>query len=145
MPRLSNDQRLRSIGMLEAGMDQRDVARIMHCHQRTISELLQRYRQTGSVADRPRSGRPKVTTERQDRYIQLTHLRDRFLRASQIAAVTIGTHGNAVCNETIRRRLKNIRLQCRRPLKGPELTEAHRATRRQWTQQRMRWTFQRCV
>ena len=63
MPRLSNDQRLRCIGMLEAGMLQMDVARIMGCQRRTIVKLLQRYRETGSVADHPCSGRPKVTTE----------------------------------------------------------------------------------
>jgi len=62
MPRLSNEERLRAIGMLEAAMVQQQVACIMGCQRRAIRKLVQRYRETGTVADRPRSGRPKVTT-----------------------------------------------------------------------------------
>ena len=98
MPRLSNEERLRAIGMLEAGMVQRQVARIMGCQQRTISKLIGRYHEKGTVADRPHSGRPKVITPREEHYIRLTHLRDRFRAASQTAAVTIGTHGHAAEN-----------------------------------------------
>ena len=100
MPCLSNNQRLLCIGMLEAGMHQRDVARIMGFRRETIARLLQRYRETDSMADCPWSGRSKVTTEGQDRYIRITHLHDRFLPASQTAAVTIEMHDHAVCDET---------------------------------------------
>ena len=63
MPRLSSNQHLRCIGILEAGMLQKDVARIMGSQKITDLKLLS-------------SGLPKVTTERQDRYVQITHLRD---------------------------------------------------------------------
>ena len=74
MPRLSNNQRLSCIGILEAGILQKDVACIMGSQKITDLKLPRRYLETGSVADRPRSGHPKVTTERQDRYVQITHL-----------------------------------------------------------------------
>ena len=45
----------RAIGMLSAGMSARDVARHFQYHELTISRLLNRFQQTGNVADRPRS------------------------------------------------------------------------------------------
>jgi transposase len=143
MPRLSREQRLRIIGMLEAGMDQKRAARIMRCQPKTIARLVSRYQETGSVEDRPRSGRPRVTTRNQDRFIQLTHLRDRFRSASQTAAVTIGLHQRPVSDRTIRRRLNSYGLMCRRPLKAPILTEVRMENRLQWARIRTRWTLQR--
>ena len=79
MPRLNIDQRNQAIGVLSAGGSQRHVARVMNCNLSTISDLWNRYQQQGHARDRPRSGRPHVTTAHQDRYMRLTHSRDRFL------------------------------------------------------------------
>jgi hypothetical protein len=74
MPRLSDLDRGRAIGMLDAGISQRRVAVALHVHECTISRLKTRYHATGSTKDRKRSGRPRVTNVRQDRYIVLQHL-----------------------------------------------------------------------
>ena len=47
-----------------------DVAREINVNVHTVRRLRQRYRETGWTAYRPRSGRPRVTTLAQDRYIQ---------------------------------------------------------------------------
>ena len=59
-------------------------------HESTISRLLQRLRATGRLTDRPRSGRPRVTTQRQDRRIRLVHLRNRLRTATETAREVIG-------------------------------------------------------
>ena len=92
MPRLGNDERRRAMGMLDGGMSCRQVARHFGCSPSTITKLLQRHRETGSVNDRPHSGRERVTPPDQDQYIVLQHLRDRFLTASEMAAATPGRH-----------------------------------------------------
>ena len=46
-----------SIGMLTAGMSARVVPWYFQRHESTISRLLNRFQQTGNVADRPRLGR----------------------------------------------------------------------------------------
>ena len=61
-PGMMFEQRERDIGMLTAGMSARDVARHFQRHESTVSRLLNRFQQTGNVADRPRSGRPRKTT-----------------------------------------------------------------------------------
>ncbi|KAF5903557.1 Transposable element Tc1 transposase, partial [Clarias magur] len=69
MPRLSREQRLRPLGMVEAGLSYSEIARRMGCSQPTIRNLVQRHTATVSVDDRPRPGRERVTTPQQDRYI----------------------------------------------------------------------------
>ena len=73
--RPSIEQRARAIGMVQAGADQNVVARQLGVHKSTISRLVQKFRQTNTVNDRPRSGRPRATTLRQDRTIRLMHLK----------------------------------------------------------------------
>ena len=69
MPVLNNDERNQAIRMLNAGMSATVVSRYFGCTQKTIEHLRRRFRVTGNVTDRPRSGRPRVTTAADDRYI----------------------------------------------------------------------------
>ena len=85
MPRLQENERIQALLQLAAGVSVADVARQFNCHRNTIIKLQRRYHQNGSVRDRPRSGRPKVTTARQDRHLTLTHLRHRFKTATSTA------------------------------------------------------------
>ena len=82
MPRLDENQRLRAIGMLHAGLGQNVDAMHFGCHRNTILSLCRRFRQSGSTRDRRRSGRPRVTSRGQDNHIRLVHLRNRFQTSS---------------------------------------------------------------
>ena len=96
MPRLSRQQREQAIGWLHAGQAARVIANDFNCSTRTIERLRQRYNATNSTNDRPRSGRPEVTTTRQNQYILRQHLNDRIARASETARHTVGTHQRLV-------------------------------------------------
>ena len=67
MPRLNNDERNQAIGMLNVGMSATVVSRHFGCTRKTIERLWRRFPVAGNVADRPRSGRPRVTTAGDDR------------------------------------------------------------------------------
>ena len=58
------------IGMLAGGMTVNDVAVIFGVHRTIIFRIAQRFRTTGTAKDRPRSGRPKRLTPREERYIK---------------------------------------------------------------------------
>ena len=62
MPRISNQNRAIAVGLLEAGTPVKQVARRMGVSPNAIRKLQQKFMETGQVKDRPRSGRPKVTT-----------------------------------------------------------------------------------
>ena len=139
MPRLTEEQRQRALGRLEAGEPDRVVAHHFNCNVSTIYRLRQRYEATNSCADRPRTGRPHVTTTRQDRAIVRRHLREPFLTATETAHSTYGTHQRPISADTVRRRLSMRDLRCRRPARGPIMTRRRRQMRLQWTQQRIHW------
>ena len=69
MPRLNNDERNQAIGMLNAGMSETVVSRHFGCIPNTTERLRRRFRVTGNVCDRSRSGRPRMTTAADDRYV----------------------------------------------------------------------------
>ena len=60
-PEMTFEQRERAIGMLTAGMSARDIAGHFQRHESSISRLLNRFQQTGNVADRLRSVRNPVS------------------------------------------------------------------------------------
>ena len=111
MPRVPAHLRERALGMLQGGMRTADVARAINRHVRTVRRLRRRYRETGRTADHPRSGRPRVTTPAQDRYIRISHLRDRYRMATTTARVTPGTHNPSISAQTVRNR-QSMRRRC---------------------------------
>ena len=128
MPRLRNDERNQAIGMLNAGMSSTVVSRHFGCTRKTIERLRRRFRFTGNVADRPRSGRPRVTTAADDRFIVLQHLCNRRLTT----AATGRQYG--IHPQTVRNRLrKNVQpVRAYRPYFGQILTWRHRMARQDW-------------
>ena len=67
MPRLSENQRNQTIGMLQAGAMVNDVAQHFGCSRQTIHNLNTRFVIAGSVRDRPRPGERRVTSQQDDR------------------------------------------------------------------------------
>ena len=74
MPRLSSDQRQCALGILQGGLSYREVAHRLGCSHQMISALVDRDTLHNSADDRPRSGRPRVTTARQDRQMVLSQM-----------------------------------------------------------------------
>ncbi|XP_060065673.1 uncharacterized protein LOC132546003 [Ylistrum balloti] len=134
MSRLTEVQRGQAIGMLLQGQGQLQVAAHFGVHIRTIQRLVQRVRVTERVIDRPRSGRPRVTTPHQDRFIRLSHLRNRHVTATETANNTIGSHNRHIHPDTVRNRLRVNCLRARRPYVGLPQTPARRQRRLAWLQ-----------
>ena len=136
MARLTAQRRERAIGMLEMGATHAHVAQTLGCHRTTISRLVQRFRHTGQTSDRPRSGRPKVTTPREDRYLRTLHLRNRFLTVTSSAALALG---RPISRHTVTRRLRSFGIKAHRPFRGQRLTQEHRQRRLEWVRRVRRW------
>ena len=91
MPRIPQNLREHVIGMLNAGMTINTVAMNIGCSTPAIRHLRQRFQAAGHTEDRPRSGRRRVRTRCQDRYIWNTHLHNRFQTATATPIVHITT------------------------------------------------------
>ena len=128
--------------MLEAGASTEDVAAQVGSSVQEVRSLRQRFVQIGSTEDLPRSGRPRVTTPAQDRYILNQHLRNRPFTATATASVTPGTHNPRISAQTIYNRLAENNLRACRPYVGTVLTDLHRRDRLQWADGHINWTRQ---
>ena len=98
------------------------VARHFQRHESTISRLLNRFQQTGNVADWPRSGRPRKTKTREDRFLTTSSRRNRFLSSRKLGRLLRNATGTRVCDRTVRNRLHATQLQACRPYVGIPLT-----------------------
>ena len=87
MVRLTDVQRGRAVALLMQSQRQQQVANHFGVNVSTIDCLVRRLRETGHLADRPRSGRPRVTSRRQDRTIRLAHLRNRHPTATKLPLI----------------------------------------------------------
>ena len=97
-----------------------DIALHFLVCKRTIMRLAERYNMTGEVSDRRRSGRPRKTSDAEDRVIRKINLRDRTRTACQTVREWAGN--NPISRHTVRRRLKSFGIKCRRPIKKYGMT-----------------------
>ncbi|GFS25481.1 transposable element Tc1 transposase [Elysia marginata] len=111
----------------------------MNVNRTTIFRLRQRLQETNTVSDRPRSGRPRCTTQRQDRNLVRNHVKNRFLSASASSCQTRGRNNQRISANTVRRRLSTSGLRARRPYIGPILTQCHRHQHTLWAQEHAAW------
>ena len=115
------------------------VARHFGRRHSTIGNLWHKFQQTGNVSVLPRQSRGRVTTLQDDRYIRLTHLRDRFRSATVTARSTVGAHGHHISDQTVRNRLRASGIRPHRPYVGPILSARHRRERLAWARAHLRW------
>ena len=121
-PDVCRMQRERAIGMLTAGMSARDVVRYFQRHESTLNRLLNRFQQTGNVADRPRSGRQRKTTPRENQFLTTSSRCNRFLFSRKLGCLLRNATGTRVCDGTVRNRLHAARLKACRPYVDIPLT-----------------------
>jgi hypothetical protein len=75
-------EREQAIGLLNDGQKAHLVADVFNCNVCKNQLLRRRYNASDGTVDSPRSGRQRVTTQRQDRHILRHHLQDRFATAA---------------------------------------------------------------
>ena len=118
--KLSDDERPRALGRMEAGIHPQDVANQLNIHRSTIIPLRDSHRATGTVSDRPRSGRPKVTTQHEDRYIAVTVARRHFLDGPSLERMLRQQQGpgaRCISVQTVRNRVRASGFISRKPAK----------------------------
>lgn len=140
---LSHDERLRIVTLHdEANVSVLQLSRDFNVDRRTVQRLLAKYRATQSVDDRARSGRPKVSTPREDRSLVRMSSTNPQLVSRQLRQRWRHEHGVQTSVDTVKRRLRTVGLMGRIAVKKPLLTERHRRLRLAWARERQHWTVQ---
>ncbi|GBL76514.1 hypothetical protein AVEN_53258-1 [Araneus ventricosus] len=137
----------RIIGRLECGRTQLEVSEELGIAQSVISRLWQRFQDDGNVSRCYSTGRPRVTTPNEDRYLAVTAKRNRQSTASDLSRQLSSATGTTVSRQTVYRRLGHIGLYARRPVRCVSLTATHCRLRLAWSREHALWTPQQwsCV
>jgi transposase len=101
--------------MHTTGMSFKAIGRQMGYHYNVVSRLMRKHTQTNNVKELPRSGRPRVTSDRDDRTLQ------RFVRRMPFATSPVLTR--RMSTRTVRNHLKSAGLKSRRVIKRPLLSD----------------------
>ena len=91
---------------------------------------MQRCRQSGSTTDHQRSGRPRITSAAQDRYIRELNMRNQTVTARETASNVPSLR--RISAQTVRNRLRENGLRARRPYFGTVLRRRHRLAKVRW-------------
>lgn len=129
-----------AVALVGQGLTHHEVATILNIPRSTMQYALKRYQETGRYTRRPGSGGVRCTSARDDRFIILAVLRNRFLTAVEIRQRLQLVRGVNVSERTIRRRMEERDLRARRPARGPELLREHRVARLRFAREHANWT-----
>ncbi|GFT85738.1 HTH_Tnp_Tc3_2 domain-containing protein [Trichonephila clavipes] len=99
---------VRIIGRLERGCTQLEVSEGLGITQSVISKLWQRFQEDGNVSRCYSTGRPRVTTLNEDRYLAVTAKRNRRSTASDLSRQLSSATGTTVSRQTVYRRFGQI-------------------------------------
>ena len=94
---------------------------------------------THTVKDLPRSGRPRVTSDRDDRALQRLVRRMSFATSPVLKQHWLPNR--RLSTRTVRNRLKSAGFKSSRVIKRPRLADRHRRTRLAWCLARRGWNL----
>ena len=137
---LSSETRQSILVLRNEGYSMREIAKKLKISYNAVYYSLHRTAQTGSNQNRKRSGRPRCTTEQEDKYIRVSSLRNRRLTSPQLAASLNSTRKTPVSTSTVKRRLRDAGLLGRVAKKKTYLRLANKNKRLRWAKEHRHWT-----
>ncbi|GFX58760.1 transposable element Tcb1 transposase [Trichonephila clavipes] len=144
---LNDCLRGRIIGRLECGRTKLKVSEELGIPHSVMSRLWQRFQDDGNVSRCYSTGRPRVTTPNEDRYLAVTTKRIKRSTATDLSRQLSSATGTTVSRQTVYRCLEHIGLYARRPVRCVPLTTIHCRLRLTWSREHALWTSQQwsCV
>ncbi|XP_055910544.1 uncharacterized protein LOC129944907 [Eupeodes corollae] len=96
--------------LIKEGYSQREIATKLKISKGAVHRTIRRYSSTGGFKDKPRSGRPRVTTKTEDLHIITISKRSRKKTAPEIRTEINDIREEPLSVSTIQRRLRHAGL-----------------------------------
>ena len=120
----SSEKRVQIVTLNNLNFSVREISRKVKVKKTAVHNSITKYQNEGIFTERKRSGRPKVTSRREDRLMHKVVTRSPMSSSEKNQDKLIDT-GAAVCTKTIQRRLSlEFGLKSCKPARKPRLTEA---------------------
>jgi transposase len=140
MPRISFEKRKYIVLLHQEGKSQRSIAKLLQVSRCGVQEILHKYKKTGSVEDRQKTGRKQKTTARDQRKLVRLSKRNPNFSARQLLNSWIPSSN--VSLTTVKRILRKYGLFGRVSAKKPLLLKRHKDKRLMWCKRYLRWSSQ---
>lgn len=131
------------IGMRKCGLSFRVIASKLGISKTCVENTVNKHAMTTTVSDARRSGRPKVTSPREDRTISGIAKRNRRAAIPTIQREFQEKTGKSVSPMTCSRRLRSAGLHSYVAIRKPLLTSISRKNRRIWCRSKKNWRMER--
>lgn len=126
---LSTFLRARIVTLHDEGKTLREIGKIVKRPFSTVRYIINKYKITGSVENLPRSGRPKILNDREERAILKEVQKDPKISAQTLASNIAEAKGKSVCAETVRKVIRNAGYNGRVARRKPFISEQNRVKR----------------
>ena len=103
---LSKEKRVAIITLRNEGQSVRKIGKTLKVSPSAVAKTIKRYKETGSHEDRPRKGRPRVTSAAEDKFIRVTSLRNRRFPAAQITDQVNATQSSMSADTSLEQLLR---------------------------------------
>lgn len=139
-PQLKESEKAVIIALREMGLGYKTIAGKVGTTKTTVIRTLKTFESTGRIDRKKGSGRPRMSTESQDRVLHRNVLKSRFSSTSDMRREWRLTCSVDASKQTILRRLAERGIKARRPRKKPLLTRNMRQKRLEWAKRHRHWT-----
>lgn len=143
---VSEDVKWQIIGYHKLDMSENKIAGLCGVSRSAVATTVKNWQETGSVSDRPRPGRPRITSDREDRQlVQLARTNPEWSvrkLTAEWSAMTLNSPSTPLAQKsTVSRRLLEIGLESHPKTDKQLLSENHKRLRYEWCFEKKNWSF----
>lgn len=140
-PSISPEIRAQIVVLSSEGYSERELARRFKWSKNAVHMAICRFKESKTFSDRPRSGRPRATTSRDDSVIKRVVLQSPSSSCRKIQS-RLAASGTKISLQTVSRRLsKEFGLKSCKPAAKPRLTPVMKRKRLDFARKYRRWTI----
>lgn len=122
------------------GKSQVKISEVVKCSRRSVQYAIERFAATGSHRNRQRTGRKRITTDREDRQLLRESLKNRRKTSLELAAELSAEIDKTISGRTARRRLQEAGLKGCKARKKPWLSDNNKKARYAWALEHQHFT-----
>lgn len=124
----------------QEGYNCTQIAAKVGCSRSAVSRNLLKLKETGTMNNKVRTGRPRISSERDDKVLRRLCMKNRFLTSKQLLAEWQSSTGTTASSSIVRRRLCGMGFRSCKAKQKPILSVQMRRKRLSWAKAHVNWT-----
>jgi transposase len=118
--------------LMQEGYSSHTIAKRIGRSHSTVSRSIKKFKETGKIENLKRTGRPLISTSRNDLCLKRISIKNRFFSSKDLKKEWEMLSGVIAAPSTVRQRLIDMGLSTRRAKKKPLLTKTNIKNRLKW-------------